>query len=44
LLGIVGAWLVVAQRTARRRADIDPDEGPKEARPAPVTADLPTSD
>mgnify|MGYP006285772105 FL=1 len=44
LLGIVGVWLVVAQRTARRRVDIDTDEGPKEARPAPVTANLPTSD
>lgn len=41
LLGIVGAWLAVAQRTARRRSQREPAPS-DEARPAPVTADLPT--
>jgi uncharacterized iron-regulated membrane protein len=41
-LGVVAAWLVVAQRTARRRAEADGDDRPAEARTAPVTADLPT--
>jgi uncharacterized iron-regulated membrane protein len=44
LIGIVGAWLVVAQRTARRRVDVEADGSPKDARPAPVEANLPTSD
>jgi len=42
-LGIVGAWLFFARRTARRRAELERENGPSEARPAPVTADLPTS-
>ncbi|MFB6279180.1 MAG: PepSY-associated TM helix domain-containing protein [Salinibacter sp.] len=43
LLGIVGAWLVVAQRTARRRAAAEADATPKPAGTMTVTADLPTS-
>jgi len=43
-LGIAGGWLVVAQRTAQRRAEIEaePSEA-RAARPVAVSADLPTS-
>ena len=43
-LGIVAAWLLLAQRTARRRAEIEPGPDEREARPVAVSADLPTSD
>ena len=44
-LGIVGAWLVLAQRTARRRANAAPQaaDPPSKARPVSVSADLPSS-
>jgi hypothetical protein len=42
-LGIAVGWLVVAQRTARRRAEIEGKTSTQEARPTAVTADLPTS-
>jgi len=42
-LVIAVGWLVVAQRTARRRAEIEAKTSTQEARPVAVTADLPTS-
>ncbi len=42
-LGVAAAWLVVAQRTAWRRAERDAEATEREARAVPVSADLPTS-
>ncbi|MFP4228590.1 MAG: PepSY-associated TM helix domain-containing protein [Salinivenus sp.] len=42
-LGIVAAWLVLAQRTARQRAERGGEASDPEARAVPVSADLPTS-
>ena len=42
-LGIAVAWLVVAQRTARRRAELEANTAEREARPVAISADLPTS-
>jgi uncharacterized iron-regulated membrane protein len=41
-IGIVGGWLVVAQRTARRRAEIEAASSDRESEAVPVSADLPT--
>ena len=41
-IGIAGGWLVVAQRTARRRAEIDAASSDRESEAVPVSADLPT--
>jgi hypothetical protein len=41
MIGIVGGWLVVAQRTARRRAEIDAASSDRESEAVPVSADLP---
>ena len=43
MIGVVGAWLVVARRTARRRGKGEGGPAPSAARPALVTADLPTA-
>ena len=42
-LGVVGGGLVVAPRTALRRAELEAKTPEREARPAAVSADLPTS-
>ena len=42
-LGIAGGWLVVAQRTARCRAELEANTAEREARPVAISADLPTS-
>ena len=44
VISVVGGALVVAQRTARRRAEAEARAVEREARPAPVSADLPTSE
>jgi hypothetical protein len=41
-LGIIAAWLVVAQRTARRRAEQETGSSAPDPQPAAVTADLPS--
>jgi uncharacterized iron-regulated membrane protein len=42
VIGIVGGWLVAAQRTARRRAEIDAASTKQRSGAVPVSADLPT--
>jgi uncharacterized iron-regulated membrane protein len=41
VVGIVGGWLIVAQRTARRRAERDASTQERKGETVPVSADLP---